>query len=109
MMAFCDNPKCRWHNCNGELTLIQYVENGTKMKVENNEYADCLTGKQIRRFFCDDCAELVGKAEKRLRYMKNCYPKAYAGYLNDHGNNLLIHFVQSEWFARESENKKSPF
>ena len=57
----------------------------------------------------DDRARYTDKAEKRLEYIRRNYPRVYLDYLNDHGDNLLPHFVQSEWFARENENKKSPF
>ena len=126
-MAFCDNPKCRFKDCDG--VEVRYVKMGLPRLISaetpidlqapicNTEtitvkcrlYHDMWTEKLIKRRFCDECVPLVDKAEKRLEYLRRNYPKSYADYLNDHGDNLLLHFVQSEWFARENETKKSPF
>lgn len=126
-MAFCDNPKCRWKDCNGVSVL--YVKRGTPrlitadtpidlhapicdsktIKVESHLYHDLWTEKPITRRFCDECVEFVDKAERRLEYLRRKYPKSYQDYLNDHGDNLLLHFVQSEWFAKQNAKKKSLF
>lgn len=126
-MAFCDNPKCRWKGCNG--VEVRYMKRGIPRLITadtpidlhapicDNEtiavkchlYHDMWTGELIKRRFCDECVDIVEKAEKRLDYLRFNYPKSYQDYLNDHGDNLLIHFVQMEWFARENANKKSLF
>ena len=95
-MAFCDNPKCKWSNCSGELSAVYYVENGTKFMVKNNDFADMSTGKEIRRNFCDDCLMLAMRARRRLSEISASYPLVYQDYLNDHGDNLLLHFIQME-------------
>ncbi|MDD3002165.1 MAG: hypothetical protein PHF29_10460 [Candidatus Riflebacteria bacterium] len=50
---------------------------------------------------------LVEIAEKKLECLKFTAQGIYKQYLNDHGDNLLLRFVQSEWFARENANKKT--
>ena len=102
-MAFCDNPKCRFKDLHAPICAHETIV------VKSHNYNDLWTEKLIKRRFCDDCVELVEKAEKRLEYLRRTYPVIYQGYLIDHGDNLLLHFVQSEWFAREHANKKSPF
>lgn len=126
-MAFCDNPKCRFKDCEG--VEVRYVKRGNPrlitadtpidlhapicdaetITVKCHLYNDLWAEKPIKRRFCDECVLLVEKAEKRLDYLRLNYPKSYQDYLNDHGDNLLLHFVQSEWFARENAKKKSPF
>ena len=126
-MAFCDNPKCRFKDCDG--VEVRYIKpsiprlitadmpidlhapicNHEIITVKYHLYNDLWTEKLIKRRFCDECVELVAKAEKRLEYLRRTYPFIYQGYLIDHGDNLLLHFVQSEWFARENEHKKSQF
>ena len=126
-MAFCDNPKCRFKDCEG--VEVRYIKRGIPrlvtvdapidlhapicahetIVVKCHHYNDLWTEKLIRRRFCDECVELVEKAEKRLEYLRRNYPKSFLDYLNDHGDNLLLHFVQSEWFARENASKKKPF
>ena len=126
-MAFCDNPKCRFKACEGVefryvkmglprlitaeavLDLQAPICNTETIAVKSHLYHDMWTEKLIKRRFCDECVDVVEKAERRLEYLRRNYPKSYADYLNDHGDKLLLHFVQSEWFARENENKKSPF
>lgn len=126
-MAFCDNPKCRWKDRNGveviyikrsiprlrtadtPIDLHAQICDHETITVKCHLYHDMWTEKPITRRFCDECVDIVEKAERRLEYLRRNYPKSYADYLNDHGDNLLIHFVQSEWFARENGNKKSQF
>lgn len=126
-MAFCDNPKCRWKDCNGVSLL--YVKRGLPrlrtadtpidlhapicdsktITVKCHFYNDMWTEKPIKRRFCDECVLLVEVAEKKLECLKFAAPGTYKQYLKDHGDNLLLHFVQSEWFARENAKKKSLF
>ena len=126
-MAFCDNPKCRFKDREG--VEVRYVKRGLPrlitadtpidlqapicntetITIKSHFYHDMWTEKLIKRRFCDECVSLVENAEKKLEYLKFTAPGTYRQYLNDHGDNLLLHFVQSEWFARENENKKSPF
>lgn len=123
-MAFCDNPKCRLKNFNGKTVVLPKFNSSARyfkttetcvysefdtVEIKNHRFIDDCAGNPIERVFCDECKDLVEKAEKRLRYIKNNYKLTYYDYLNDHGDNLLLHFVQSEWFARENANKKSPF
>lgn len=126
-MAFCDNPKCRFKDCEGvEVLYIKHsiprmitadalidlhapICDNETIVVKSHLYNDLWTEKLIKRRFCDECVELVEKAKKRLEYLRRSYPKSFADYLKDHGDNLLLHFVQSEWFARENANKKSQF
>jgi uncharacterized protein YlaI len=127
-MAFCDNPKCRFKDCNG--SAVKYIKReipyaasamtdpvdlyrplckNEEVTVLTNFFTDTCTDKPIRRMFCDECRPLVDAATNRLKYLRRTYPLVYRDYWNDHGDNLLLHFVQSEWFARENSKKKSPF
>jgi uncharacterized protein YlaI len=126
-MAFCDNPKCRFKDCNG--AYVRYIKMGKprmfssndpidihaplcdrkEIEIKSNLFIDTCTEKPIKRFFCDECKPLVDAATEKLKYWRYASPVAYKQYLIDHGDNLLLHFVQSEWFAREDPKKKSPF
>ena len=112
-MAFCDNPKCRFKDCEG--VEVRYVKMGLPrlitaetpiglqapicntetITVKSHRYHDTWTERLIKRRFCDECVPLVDKAEKRLEDIRRNYPRVYLDYLNDHGDNLLLHFVQS--------------
>ena len=126
-MAFCDNPKCRFKDYEG--VEVRYIKrsiprlitadtpidlhapicDNETITVKCHLYNDMWTEKLIQRRFCDECVSHVETAEQKLEYLKFTAPGTYKQYLNDHGDNLLLHFVQSEWFARENANKKSPF
>lgn len=127
-MAFCDNPKCRWKDCNG--SAIKYIKREIPVAVPKmtdpvdlyrplckNEEVTVLTnfhnsvwsGDIVSHMFCDECIPLVDGAERELKHIIDYMPHFYSLLLQDHGENLLLHSVQSEWFARENASKKSLF
>jgi uncharacterized protein YlaI len=127
-MAFCDNPKCRFKDCNG--SAVKYIKReipyavpamtdpvdlyrplckSEEVTVLTNFFTDTCTDKPIRRMFCDECKPLVDAATEKLKYWRYASPVAYKQYLIDHGDNLLLHFVQSEWLAKENAKKKNQF
>jgi len=126
-MAFCDNPKCRWKDCSG--ASIRYMKSGNprvfsstdpidiyasigndvEVEVRTNFHNSVWSGGVVSHMFCDECIPLVDDAERELKHIIDHMPHFYSLLLQDHGENLLLHFVQSEWCARENTKKKSSF
>ena len=124
-MAFCDNPRCRWHNVNGARVVyvkrlkpmrmatlddpfkpFEPIGECEKIVVNNHEFRDTITNgyhDPIQRFFCDECRELVFEAFNIIREV--CEPDDPWG-LNPHDPNLFIASVESAWIKREKRRKK---
>ena len=121
-MAFCDNPRCRWHDvkgacveyerpvqpmrvansCNPDKSFGEYE----KIVVNNHEFRDTITNgyhDPIQRFFCDECRELVFEAFNIIREV--CEPDDPWGF-KPHDPNLFIASVESAWIKREKKRKK---
>ena len=125
-MAFCDNPRCRWHNANGARVVYDrlihpmrvaslddpfkpFVPIGEykRVVVNNHVFRDTITNgyhDPIQRFFCDECRELVFEAFDMIR--EACkLDRLFLAKSDD--PNFLIEAVESAWIRREERRKNA--